>query len=129
MSIIKLSGSLRTVPKIPIRIEILPLIWLLSNILLLPTIAQIPTVHFTDQTEESGITFRHINGVSKHRYLPETMGAGCLFFDYNSDDLLDIYLVNSGRSCENTDLPRQEPDEINVLYRNNGDGTFTDVTL
>lgn len=56
------------------------------------------------------------------------MGAGCLFFDYNSDNLLDIYLVNSGRSCENIDLPRQDPDEINALYRNNGDGTFTDVT-
>lgn len=120
--------SLKTSSKIAIRIEILPLIWLLSNIILLPTIAQIPTVHFTDRTEESGITFHHISGISKHRYLPETMGAGCLFFDYNSDDLLDIYLVNSGRSCENIDLPRQDPDEMNTLYRNNGDGTFTNVT-
>ncbi len=116
--------------KIPIRIKILCLIWLLSSILLLPpTIAEIATVHFIDQTEASGITFRHINGVSKQKYIPETMGAGCLFFDYNNDNLLDIYLVNSGRSCENIDLPRQEPDEINALYRNNGDGTFTDVTV
>ena len=121
--------SLKTPSKITIKIAILHLIWLLSSILLPHTIAQIPTVQFTDQTEESGITFRHINGVSKHRHLPETMGAGCLFFDYNSDNLLDIYLVNSGTSCENIDIPRQDPDEINVLYRNNGDGTFTDVTV
>ena len=121
--------NLRTLFKITIRIRIIPLIWLLSNFLLPPTKAEIPTVRFTDQTEDSGITFRHINGVSKHRYLPETMGAGCLFFDYNNDALLDIFLVNSGHSRKNIDLVRQEPDEINALYRNNGDGTFTDVTV
>ena len=85
-------------------------------------------IHFTDQTEAAGIHFKHINGASEQKYLPETMGAGCLFFDYNNDGFLDIYLVNSGKSCENTSQPRTQADEINVLYHNNGDGTFRDVT-
>lgn len=85
-------------------------------------------IHFTDQTEAAGIHFKHINGASEQKYLPETMGAGCLFFDYDNDGFLDIYIVNSGRSCENTSQPRSHSDEMNVLYRNNGDGTFTDVT-
>ena len=85
-------------------------------------------IHFTEQTEAAGIRFRHINGASEHKYLPETMGSGCLFFDYDNDGYLDIFLVNSGRSCENASQPRSHSDEMNALYRNNGDGTFTDVT-
>lgn len=56
------------------------------------------------------------------------MGAGCLFFDYENDGHLDIYLVNSGNTCANPSKPRTQTDEMDVLYRNNGDGTFTDVT-
>lgn len=85
-------------------------------------------INFTDQTDAAGIHFKHNNGVSKQKYLPETMGSGCLFFDYDNDGFLDIYLVNSGSSCSNTLLSRTQPDEINSLYRNNGNGTFSNVT-
>jgi hypothetical protein len=72
----------------------------------------------------SGITWRHVNGRSPNYYLPETTGAGCAFFDYDNDGWMDIYLVNSGR-CDFYD-PR--PPLRNALYKNNRDGTFTDVT-
>jgi hypothetical protein len=74
-------------------------------------------IHFTEQTDAAGIRFRHINGASEHKYLPETMGSGCLFFDYDNDGYLDIFLVNSGRSCENASQPRSHSDEMNALYR------------
>jgi hypothetical protein len=57
-------------------------------------------------------------------YLPETTGAGCAFFDYDNDGWMDIYLVNSG-AC---DFFNPNPPLRNALYRNNRDGTFTDVT-
>ena len=84
-------------------------------------------IHFTEQTQQAGIHFKHSNGASKEKYLPETMGAGGLFFDYNNDGHLDIYLVNSGVLIPNSEHHRQ-PNNMNVLYRNNGDGTFVDVT-
>ena len=84
-------------------------------------------IHFTEQTQQAGIHFKHINGASQHKYLPETMGAGGLFFDYNNDGHLDIYLVNSGTLDGDIQHQRQ-PNEMNVLYRNSGDGTFIDVT-
>jgi enediyne biosynthesis protein E4 len=72
----------------------------------------------------TGITWRHVNGRSSQAYLPETTGAGCAFFDYDNDGWMDIYLVNSGR-CDFYD---PVPPLRNALYRNNRDGTFTDVT-
>jgi hypothetical protein len=72
----------------------------------------------------SGITWKHVNGRSPEYYLPETTGAGCAFLDYDSDGWMDIYLVNSGR-CDFFD---PKPPLRNALYRNNRDGTFTDVT-
>jgi hypothetical protein len=73
---------------------------------------------------QSGITWKHTNGRSLDYYLPETTGAGCAFIDYDNDGWIDIYLVNSGR-CDfyNPNMPLR-----NALYRNNRDGTFTDVT-
>ncbi len=85
-------------------------------------------LHFTDQTQQAGIHFKHTNGTSKQKYLPETMGAGGLFFDYNNDGHLDIYLVNSGTLSSTSQLSSRHPDHTNVLYRNNGNGTFVDVT-
>lgn len=82
---------------------------------------------FTDQTQQAGIHFKHTNGASKEKYLPETMGSGGLFFDYNNDGHLDIYLVNSG-TLSGTSQPHRHPDHTNVLYRNTGDGTFVDAT-
>jgi enediyne biosynthesis protein E4 len=72
----------------------------------------------------SGIAFQHVNGRSSEYFLPETTGAGCAFFDYDNDGWMDIYLVNSGK-C---DFFAPNPPLRNALYRNNRDGTFTDVT-
>jgi hypothetical protein len=72
----------------------------------------------------SGITWVHNNARSVDRYLPETVGAGCAFFDYDNDGWMDIYLVNSGPS----DFFTPPAPLKNALYHNNGDGTFTDVT-
>ena len=72
----------------------------------------------------SGITWLHTAGKSPQKYLPETSGAGCAFFDYDNDGWMDIYLVNSGK-CDFYDPPHPLR---NALYRNTRDGTFTDVT-
>jgi len=72
----------------------------------------------------SGIHWVHDNAMSDQRYLPETVGAGCGFLDYDNDGWMDIYLVNSG-PC---DFYQPAPSPQNALYRNNRDGTFTDVT-
>ncbi len=104
------------------------LIYLFLFLSIFPINADETAIRFTDQTLAAKINFRHNNGASDHRYLPETMGAGCLFFDFDNDGLLDIFLVNSGKSCANPSKHRTNPDEMNVLYRNNGDGTFTDVS-
>ena len=72
----------------------------------------------------SKITWVHDNGRSELRHLPETCGGGGLFFDYDNDGWLDIYLVNSGPS----DFFTPKTPLRNALYRNNHDGTFTDVT-
>ncbi|MCH8292879.1 CRTAC1 family protein [Candidatus Poribacteria bacterium] len=75
---------------------------------------------FTDVTGEAGIHFVHINGATGEHLFPETIGSGCAFFDYNNDGWLDIYLVNSGHVTGSG--------ASNALYRNRGDGTFTDVS-
>lgn len=72
----------------------------------------------------SGIHFVHDNAMSEEHYLPETVGPGCCFFDYDNDGWMDIYLVNSG-PC---DFFQPKQPVRNALYRNNRDGTFTDVT-
>jgi hypothetical protein len=74
--------------------------------------------------EASGITWVHENALSIQRYLPETTGAGGAFLDFDDDGWMDLYLVNSG-PC---DFYRPRVPLWNALYRNNRDGTFTDVT-
>ena len=92
-----------------------------------PSVAE-TTPLFTDQTQPAGIHFKHTNGASEEKYLPETMGSGGLFFDYNNDGHLDIYLVNSGTLTPASE-PHRHPNDMNVLYRNKGDGTFVDATV
>src|SRR5581483_8269852 len=75
-------------------------------------------------SSKSGITWKHVSGSSSEKYLPESTGAGCAFIDYDNDGWMDIYLVNSG-AC---DFLTPERPLRNALYRNNRDGTFTDVT-
>jgi len=72
----------------------------------------------------SGISWTHTAGASPEKYLPESTGAGCAFLDYDNDGWMDIYLVNSG-PC---DFYKPAKALRNALYRNNRNGTFTDVT-
>ena len=78
---------------------------------------------FTDVTAASGIRFRHVNGAFGKKYLPETLGAGCAFLDFDNDGWQDVLLVNS------MSWPtRPGPPSYLALYRNNHNGTFTDIT-
>ncbi len=79
---------------------------------------------FRDIARSAGIDFVHDNARTADKYLIETMGAGCGWIDYDADGLLDVYLVNSAA----TRLYKPKTGLRNALYRNNGDGTFTDVT-
>ena len=72
----------------------------------------------------SGITWVHENAMSPDRHLPETLPPGCAFLDYDADGWMDIYLVNTG-AC---DFYQPSKPPKNALYKNNRDGTFTDVT-
>lgn len=84
-----------------------------------------PSVKFTDVAESAGIDFRHDNAASSEKYLIETMGSGCGWIDYDQDGLLDLYLANGAA----TRLYKPAHPLRGALYRNNGDGTFTDVTV
>jgi hypothetical protein len=82
-----------------------------------------PAIMFRDATQKSGIHFVHNNGAYGKKYLPETMGPGVAFIDYDNDGWQDIFLVNG------TDWPaRPAKHSTAKLYHNNHDGTFTDVT-
>jgi enediyne biosynthesis protein E4 len=81
-------------------------------------------VQFRDVTRSAGIHFHHERAASADKLYYETMGAGVAFLDYNQDGFLDIFFVNSGYTP--FFHPAQPPQP--ALYRNNGDGTFTDVT-
>src|SRR6202142_2730274 len=77
----------------------------------------------TDVTAAAGIHFQHNNGAFGGKFLPETLGAGCAFLDYDGDGWQDILLVNG------TDWPGRKKNRSTLsLYRNNRNGTFTDVT-
>ena len=80
-------------------------------------------IEYTDATAAAGIRFRHNSGAFGKKYLPETMGNGGAFLDYDNDGWQDILLVNS------TSWPEQKSARsFSALYHNNKDGTFTDVT-
>src|SRR5215467_12470022 len=69
-----------------------------------------------------GIEWAHDNAMSDNRYLPETLGPGCAFLDFDNDGWMDLYFVNSG-PC---DFWTPTKPIRNALYKNNRDGTFTD---
>src|SRR6476659_6159726 len=77
----------------------------------------------TDVTRSSGLEFHHHSGSFGAKYLPETLGPGCAFLDYDNDGWQDILLINGigwpGQPARNTTL---------ALYKNNRNGTFRDVT-
>jgi hypothetical protein len=89
-----------------------------------PLPAKFAEVTFTDVTSEAGIRFRHNNGAFGKKYLPETNGSGCAFFDYDNDGWQDILLVNSNSFA---DAPKKT-NSVMALYHNNQNGTFSDVT-
>ncbi|MBN1845908.1 MAG: CRTAC1 family protein [Sedimentisphaerales bacterium] len=81
-------------------------------------------IRLTDVTGQTGITFRHTDGSSGQRYIVESVTAGLLLFDYDGDNDVDIYFIN-GAPLKGM-VAKIPP--ANALYRNNSDGTFTDVT-
>ena len=81
-------------------------------------------VRFSNVAAGAGIQFRHENGATPEKFLPETMSAGALFFDYDNDGWLDIFLVNGGSFADTTKAARAQ----HRLYRNTGGGTYRDVT-
>lgn len=79
-------------------------------------------VGFVDVTAEAGIDFVHVSGAAGDFLLPEIMSGGGGVFDYDNDGYFDVYLVQSGH------INQPDPSVANALYRNNGNGTFTNVT-
>ena len=83
-----------------------------------------PDFRFTDVTGAAGIHFQHNSGAFGGKFLPETLGSGCAFLDYDRDGWQDILLVNGA------DWPGHKKNRSTLrLYHNNGDGTFTDATV
>ncbi len=87
---------------------------------------------FEEVAARSGIGFRHAASKTSQKYLPESMGAGVAMLDYNQDGRLDLFFVNGARILDPMP-PGARPDKSdarfwNRLYKNQGDGTFTDVT-
>jgi len=97
----------------------------LAFVLAVVTAAAVPpatSVRFTDVTAASGIKFIHNAGKSGKKYLPETLGSGCAIFDADGDGWPDILLINS------RDWTPRGRKSLSALYRNNKNGTFTDIT-
>jgi hypothetical protein len=91
-----------------------------------PALPAAPAVTFTDITAAAGIRFQHVNGAFGRKLMPESLGSGCAFFDFDGDGLPDLLLVNSRHWPGFGDA---SPPATMKLYRNRGDGTFEDVTV
>ena len=89
-----------------------------------------PPILFTEVTDEAGIDFRHSFGDRELSNIVEGTGPGVVFLDYNGDRLPDLYFLNGAWHPEISDNRSRELRGrlANALFRNNGDGTFTDVT-
>jgi enediyne biosynthesis protein E4 len=108
--------------------------WVLpcGSLLLLAATPSVPDVQFADVTRAVGIGFEHANSATSNKYLLETMGGGVALLDYDNDGRLDAFFTNGAR-LEDPMPPGKEPDKSdrkywNRLYRQNADGTFSDVT-
>ncbi len=88
--------------------------------------AEIPVAKFTDVASAAGVTFRHQNGAYGEKLLPETMGGGVAFLDYDGDGFQDLLLINSAYWPGHT--PAGAAAATPALYHNDGHGHFTDVT-
>ncbi len=85
----------------------------------------VPEVLFTDVTAAAGIAFRHENGMTGKKLLPETMGGGVAVLDFDRDGRQDLFFVNA---CPWPGHEADNPQALPKLYRNKGDGTFEDVS-
>ena len=89
-------------------------------------------VKFVDATSASGLDFQHHNSSTPNKYLIETMTGGVAIFDYDNDGWMDVFFVNGARlkdpQPDGEPLDKSAPQFWNRLYRNNRDGTFSDVT-
>ena len=90
--------------------------------------AAIPQVTFTDITSKAGIKFKHCTGGYGEKLLPETMGSGTAFFDYDNDGDADLLLVNSCYWPWKRPAGTEKETPTSALYKNDGKGNFTDVT-
>jgi hypothetical protein len=95
-------------------------------------LSSVPEVRFTDITSSSGVDFVHAHSPTSNKYLIETMGGGAALFDYDNDGRLDIFFTNGAR-LDDPQPPAKRPDKSdrkywNRLYRQNGNGTFSDVS-
>jgi hypothetical protein len=95
------------------------LAWLQSTSIVAPR-----PVTFDNVAANVGIAFAHINGASPEKYLVETMGSGGLFFDYDNDGWIDVFLVDGGSIAD----PAIDARARHRLFRNTGKGVFSDVT-
>lgn len=86
--------------------------------------ADAPVPQFTDIARQAGVVFHHTNGASPDKHLPETMGSGAVFFDYDGDGWIDIFLVDSGSIADAAVARRSR----HRLFHNRGNGTYEDVT-
>ena len=85
------------------------------------------TPNFTDVAELSGVAFERFSDIVPGRFfLPEIMGGGVAWFDYDGDGWLDLYVVNG---CQLDDPDRSQTNYVNRLFRNEGNGSFSDVTF
>src|SRR6516165_107097 len=102
--------------------------WVCAGVTLLCALAATATISgsiFTNITASAGIQWKHFNGESKDHYLIEVMGGGVAFVDYDNDGLLDIFLVTGGE----TPHGKAPGPPRNALYRNVGNGRFTEVAV
>jgi len=86
------------------------------------TFAADSRVQFVNVASEAGLTFKHTNGASAEKLMPETFGSGVAWIDYDNDGWIDLFFANGA------DMARRKPSPGNALFRNLGNGKFADVT-
>jgi hypothetical protein len=102
------------------------LVLLLAPVALIGCADEVPLARFKNVTAEAGIQFVHVNGAYGEKLLPETMGGGVAFFDFDNDGHQDLLFINS--SYWPVHAPSGQPPPTMALYRNDGHGHFKDVT-
>ena len=93
----------------------------------------VPVPFFSDATKASGLVFHHQNSKTSRKYLPETMAAGVAILDVDNDGWMDVFFVNGARltvpHADGKEPHKSATEFWNRLFRNNTDGTFSDVTV